>query len=400
MNFDLCQTVLSYLRHCIDFAARENSQPLKILPNVDCRLDDLRSIYDSLETILHETGIEVVLQTPHNLKNLVNTAYIPQVGFLVSLQTNKETLQELPWELVFCTESTAYFKNDAVRLLDEKYGDIYGLVCGREIEIRHEIQTAILNEESSLIQAFQTLTELDCQVALAIVSLNNHFVRPKLLNGLELKIVKGRHPLVEKCVPSFVPNNTKLNQQAEKQIILLTGANYSGKSVYLNQVALIVILSQIGCYVPAEEVKIDLVDKILTRIKSRETSDKLHSTFAIDVNQISKCLLLGTERSLLIIDEFGKGSDMIDGSALFGSLLLYLNRLKETPRTLCSTHFHELFKCNFSLLGGKENIHKTIFHYMEVINNKSTNSNTITYLYQLNTGFSLNSFVWHTNRDC
>jgi DNA mismatch repair protein MSH5 len=167
------------------------------------------------------------------------------------------------------------------------------------------------------------------------------------------------HILQEQTVPSFVPNDTFIvggvmhncseTEQCNSDpqcpsMLVLTGPNYSGKSVYLKQVALIVFMAHVGSFVPAVSAKIGLTDKILSRVTTRETVSRAQSAFMIDLQQISLALNLATPRSLLIIDEFGKGTDACDGAGLACAVMEYLLSLgNERPKVIGATHFHGKF---------------------------------------------------------
>ena len=166
-----------------------------------------------------------------------------------------------------------------------------------------------------------------------------------------LEIINGRHALYETFLNNYIPNSTMVDgglfsnlswfKNDKERIIIITGANASGKSVYLTQTGLIVYLAQIGCFVPAERAKIGIVDKILTRIRTQETMYKTQSSFALDSQQMAKSLSLATEKSLILIDEYGKGTDILDGPSLFGSIMVNMSKNEKCPRILACTHFHE-----------------------------------------------------------
>lgn len=161
-------------------------------------------------------------------------------------------------------------------------------------------------------------------------------------------------------MPLFVPNDTVFNG-----ILVVTGPNYSGKSIYLKQTALIVLMAHVGSYVPCDEAKICITDKILTRIATRGSVSRMQSTFMIDLQQISMALSLATSRSLLVIDEFGKGTDssgmevgvlvdgadLIDGAGLMAGVLQHLLDRQDRPKTLVATHFHGEFARLVRLMG-------------------------------------------------
>lgn len=221
-----------------------------------------------------------------------------------------------------------------------------------------------------------------------------------------VRIIKGRHLLQELCVPSFVENDTEIiggqggkdlitqappEDNGNPSLVILTGANYSGKSVLLKQVgrpsylcsdtgtqvASIVYLAHIGSFVPAESAEIGLTDKILTRIQTKESVSKQQSAFMIDVQQIALSLQTMTHRSLLVIDEFGKGTAGVDGAALFGALLEYLiHREEHMPKVLTATHFHEVFEQNLL------NLYSVTFKHMQIVVDDQHTTRNVTYLYR------------------
>lgn len=173
-------------------------------------------------------------------------------------------------------------------------------------------------------------------------------------------------------------------------MMILTGPNYSGKSIYLKQVALIVYMAHVGCYVPAEVATIGLTDKILTRISTRETVSWSKSAFMIDLQQMSAALSLATRQSLIVIDEFGKGTESYDGAGLMtGALENLLGRGQNRPKVLCATHFHEVFESGF--LPPRPAL--SFAHLDILVDNKAEDvENQITYLYILKPGRSSSSF--------
>ncbi|RKO90861.1 DNA mismatch repair protein muts, partial [Blyttiomyces helicus] len=186
---------------------------------------------------------------------------------------------------------------------------------------------------------------LSSLLSLAEAARKYGYERPTMTEDNVLKIVKGRHPLHEFCVDVFVGNDADFGIQEDggTRAMLLTGANFSGKSVYLKQVALITYMAHIGSFVPAESATIGLTDRILTRVRTRcvETVSKIQSTFCIDLHQVSVALRSSTERSLVVLDEFGKGTATTDGIGLFCALIESLvDRGPACPKILAATHFH------------------------------------------------------------
>ena len=229
-----------------------------------------------------------------------------------------------------------------------------------------------------------------------------------------IRIEGGRHPLQELTVPAYIANSCYLvggrgdegdgedpispsqnSAPAEEDtespsMLIMTGPNYSGKSIYLKQNAVIVYMAHIGSYVPAERATIGLTDKILTRLTTRESVSRNQSAFMIDLQQVALSMNLATRRSLIVIDEFGKGTNSIDGAGLAcGVLEYFLNLGPNRPKVLGATHFHEIFENGF-LVERPE----LSFGHMEVRVDSDTNvvEDQITYLYNFVSGRSTSSF--------
>ena len=181
------------------------------------------------------------------------------------------------------------------------------------------------------------------QATLADVAVRGGYVRPELTEGTELEIVGGRHPVVEQTLSEdFVPNDTAMDAD-DAQLLIITGPNMAGKSTYLRQVALIVLLAQIGSYVPAERARIGLVDRIFTRIGAQDDIATGQSTFMVEMSETANILHHATRRSLIVLDELGRGTSTYDGLALAYAVLEYLHEEPDVPGAhLFATHFHEL----------------------------------------------------------
>lgn len=222
---------------------------------------------------------------------------------------------------------------------DERIADLeYELF----LEIREDVR-----EHISIIQGnAQALAALDVLQSLATAAVENNYVRPTITNGLELNIKEGRHPVIEKMQAGFVPNDVYFDEN--QQVILLTGPNMAGKSTYLRQVALIVIMAQMGSYVPASKGTIGLVDRIFTRIGAADDLSTGQSTFMVECSETAYLLLNATERSLIILDELGRGTSTFDGMAIAQAVIEHIHNAVKA-RTLFSTHFHELTKLENTL---------------------------------------------------
>jgi DNA mismatch repair protein MutS len=214
-----------------------------------------------------------------------------------------------------------------------------------EQELFAQLRAEIASEHAErILRAARTLAELDVVLALAEVAMRQGYCRPELDESDVIHVVAGRHPVVELSqgdVP-FVPNDVELATH-EAQIILLTGPNMAGKSTYLRQVALIALLAQIGSFVPAESARIGLVDRIFTRIGAQDDLATGQSTFMVEMVETANILHHATPRSLVVLDEIGRGTSTYDGLAIARAIVEYLHNNKRCgARTLFATHYHEL----------------------------------------------------------
>lgn len=276
----------------------------------------------------------------------------------------------------------------------------------KEIEIVHELGVKILEYEGALITASDMCGELDSLLALALGADKHKLTAPQMTTANVIQISEGRHPLQELVVPSFIANDTLLiggpgEERDDDTIIahgmddlpsvaVMTGPNHSGKSVYLKQVALIVFLAHIGSFVPADQACIGLTDRLLTRIATRESVSRNESAFAIDLKQAAFSINFSTRRSLILVDEFGKGTNAMDGAGLVAALLdHFLSLGSETPKVLAATHFHEIFEHNFL-----RESPRLVFAHMDVrVDLEAKNSeDQVTYLFCVVPGRSSSSF--------
>jgi DNA mismatch repair protein MutS len=210
---------------------------------------------------------------------------------------------------------------------------IFGQVC-RQIAERGE----------KILESGRALARVDVYSSLAEVAVRNNYVKPELNDGDSIIIRGGRHPVVERALGSgaFIPNDTSLTNR-DNQLIVLTGPNMAGKSTYLKQVALIVLLAQTGSYVPADEAVIGIVDRIFTRIGAQEDIVAGQSTFMVEMIEVANILNNATARSLLILDEVGRGTSTYDGLSIAWATIEYIhNSARLRARTLFATHYHEL----------------------------------------------------------
>ncbi|MEK7570875.1 MAG: DNA mismatch repair protein MutS [Patescibacteria group bacterium] len=213
-----------------------------------------------------------------------------------------------------------------------------------EYQLFQEALENILSQVSLMQEAAQSIATLDCLLTFAQISKQRNYIRPQLLTTGEIQIAKGRHPVVERLLEDtpFVPNDVTLDN-TNQQLLLITGPNMAGKSVFIRQVALIVLMSQIGCFVPASKAQLSIVDKIFVRSGASDVITSGLSTFMVEMVETANILHHATEKSLIIMDEIGRGTSTYDGISIAWAVAEYLvSQYKIAPKTLFATHYHEL----------------------------------------------------------
>ena len=217
-------------------------------------------------------------------------------------------------------------------------------------EIRQQLQGYIreIQETSTAIAA------LDVLVSFAEISEKNDYVKPSVDGSDVIEIRKGRHPVIEQTIRDgiFVSNDTYLNR-SDQSLLLITGPNMSGKSTYMRQTALIVLMAQAGCFVPCEEARIGVCDRIFTRIGASDNLAQGQSTFFVEMSELSYILNTATSRSLVILDEIGRGTSTYDGLSIAWAAAEFLCRPQRMIRTLFATHYHEMTRLEDSIEGVK-----------------------------------------------
>lgn len=418
----------------IDWQESNFTQRVSVRHGLDTELDEYRQTYTNLPGMLEKITQTFVVDLEVEFKNMYNVAteYYPQIGFVTSLhrkdgfaidQTTVISGQDQGWTYQYGSEVKAFFKNEFTKELDTNIGDVHSFISGREIEIIAELQAAIVQYVPTLTACGDVIAELECLLAFAAISMQKSYNRPDLVIMPTLNIKNGRHPLQELIVETFVPNDCALSggkgvkengMIADRSgddcnsIMIITGANACGKSTYLKQLALIVIMAHIGCFIPADSAQIGVVDKIFTRMQVDESVNASKGSFQTDMEQVATALNRSTSYSLLLFDEMCKGTLATDGVALFAATIRHLLRRGEhCPRTVAVTHFHEVFHEN--LLGPSMPI--TPAHMQIVLDSSSSKKRgnddededmeqSIVFLYKLRSGLELHSHAAQCAKIC
>lgn len=216
-------------------------------------------------------------------------------------------------------------------------------VCSLEYEIFQDIRSKVAENSERIQKVAALIATLDVYVSLASVAAKNKYVRPEVDDSSGIEIKDGRHPVVEQFVKDeyFVPNDTNLDL-VQNRIMLITGPNMAGKSTYMRQVALITLMAQIGSFVPANEARIGIVDKIFTRVGASDDLASGQSTFMLEMNEVAYILKNATKKSLIIYDEVGRGTSTFDGMSIARAIVEHTYSKKIGAKTLFATHYHEL----------------------------------------------------------
>jgi len=284
----------------------------------------------------------------------------------------------------------------AERYITEELKEYESRILGAEEKII-SLETRLFNDLVTAISEYIPpiqlnsilIARLDCLQSFSVISSGNNYVRPVLDDSGSIDITDGRHPVIEKQLPageSYVPNDLLLDAD-DQQIIILTGPNMSGKSALLRQTALIVLMAQVGCFVPARHARIGVVDKIFTRVGASDNISLGESTFMVEMNETASILNNLSDRSLVLLDEIGRGTSTYDGISIAWAMVEYLHESRLRPKTLFATHYHELNEM--------ENSFSRVKNYNVAI--KELN-NKVIFLRKLKRGGSEHSFGIHVAR--
>ncbi|MCE1165119.1 MAG: DNA mismatch repair protein MutS [Bacteroidetes bacterium] len=237
------------------------------------------------------------------------------------------------------------FITEELKVYEDKIFNAEEKINSIENRIFNDLRTFILGFTDTIQKNAGIIAAIDTLVSFAEVSDRYRYVRPEIKESDTIEIVEGRHPVIERLLPAgekYIPNDVSIDTETN-QILILTGPNMSGKSSYLRQTGLIVLLAQIGCFVPAKEARIGLVDKIFTRVGASDNIAKGESTFLVEMHEAANILNNATSKSLLLLDEIGRGTSTYDGISIAWAITEYLH---ENPnvraKTLFATHYHEL----------------------------------------------------------
>ena len=312
-----------------------------IATGVHKELDDLRAISNSGKEYLDNMLTREIERTGiTSLKISFNNVF----GYYIEVRNSHK--DKVPEEWI--RKQTLV---NAERYITEELKEYETKILGAEEKIaklEHEIFSKLLQYIIQFVQIVQEnaqiIAKIDCLLSFSVLAIDNNYVRPIIDESTDLDIKNGRHPVIEKQLPidqTYIANDVVLNRN-QQQIIMITGPNMSGKSAILRQTALIVLLAQMGSYVPAQNAKIGIVDKIFTRVGASDNISMGESTFMVEMNETASILNNLSERSLVLLDEIGRGTSTYDGISIAWAISEFLHEHPSKAKTLFATHYHEL----------------------------------------------------------
>ncbi|KHJ45888.1 putative septum site-determining protein MinC [Trichuris suis] len=387
----------------IDLASFRHQSHVRVRAGVDEELDEKKNLYERLPELLTKVAEEEVNRLPFETPECT-VVYAPMIGYLVAVPRRPEWLTVSDYEqpgmqFLFVSNDRVHYKTASVERLDLELGDLRMDIADRELSIMLTLQNDILENAASALHLVNqaiiidrsVITSVDQRqplVALAVTARELNWVRPELHDGRLLDVAGGRHPLVEFRSSPFV-NNPIQSGNAELGLVhIITAPNASGKSVYVKQAGIIVFLAHIGSFVPAVSAKIPMTDRILSRLHSIDSVFSGMSTFACDLKQMAVAVNSATCRSLVLIDEFGKGTSSEVGLSLLTSCLQYwLRNGDQCPHVFVSTHIHALL----DMLPRSPYVK---FKTMKVMRRESE----LIYLYSIVEGYGLQSYAAYAAR--
>lgn len=341
-NIDPLEDVARLIGSAID---PDSDIPLKeggvIREGYDKQLDEARHLSKDIRGILAE--IEEREKDATGIRTL-RIGYNRVFGYYIEVSNSFK--DQVPAHYIrkqTLTNAERYITEE-IKELEERVLHTQQEAIDRASELYEQVRATVAAELPRIQQTAAAVAGLDMLCGLATVALNNNYCCPTVDLSDEIEISEGRHPVVEQLLDGapFVPNDTKLNNR-ENQIAVLTGPNMAGKSTYMRQVALIVLMAQVGSFVPAASAHIGIVDGIYTRVGASDDLTTGQSTFMVEMSEVANILKEATEKSLLILDEIGRGTSTYDGMSIARAVIEYIaDRKKLGAKTLFATHYHEL----------------------------------------------------------
>jgi DNA mismatch repair protein MutS len=334
---DICELIDKAIKADAPLTVREGGM---IADGYDYRVDEFRNIIGHgdewkeqiAESEREATGIKTLKVGYNRVFGFYIEVTKSQISLVPDRYIRKQTLSNCER---YITEELKDMEAKVLGASDKLFSLEYDLFC--------EIRSTVAANSSRIQKTAMLIAQIDAYYSLATVAAKNRYVRPEVNSSDEIIIKDGRHAVVEQFVKDsyFVPNDTNLNMHTDR-LLLITGPNMAGKSTYMRQVALIVLMAQMGSFVPAAEATVGIVDKIFTRVGASDDLASGQSTFMLEMNEVAYILRNATKKSLIIYDEVGRGTSTFDGMSIARAIVEYTAGRKIGAKTLFATHYHEL----------------------------------------------------------
>ncbi|MBK5279055.1 MAG: DNA mismatch repair protein MutS [Bacteroidia bacterium] len=313
-----------------------------IKEGVDVELDELRAIaFSGKDYLLQIQKREIERTNINSLKISYNKVF----GYYLEVSNANKDKVPTDWIRKQTLVNAERYITEELKVYEEKILNAEEKLLVIEQRIFLELVKHSSDYISQIQQNARVIATLDCLLSFAVTAKTNKYSKPEMSNSTRLAIKAGRHPVIEKQLPvgeSYVPNDIYLDTETQ-QILIITGPNMAGKSALLRQTALIVLMAQMGSFVPAEHAVIGIVDKVFTRVGASDNLSRGESTFMVEMIETASILNNLSNRSLILMDEIGRGTSTYDGVSIAWSIVEYLHNHKECkPKTLFATHYHEL----------------------------------------------------------
>lgn len=341
-RINLCQLIRDRISEEVNpDAPNQVNRGNVINPGVDPQLDELREISVSSKDYLMRMQKEESERTGiPSLKIAYNNVF----GYYIEVRNAHKDKVPAEWVRKQTLVNAERYITQELKNYEEKILGAEEKILIIENRLFGELVTAVTEYIPAIQTDSQLIAQLDCLCAFTRVAIENRYNRPTIDEGLDIDIKQGRHPVIEKQLPPgecYVPNDIHLGND-DQQIMIITGPNMAGKSALLRQTALITLMAQIGCYVPADSAHIGLVDKIFTRVGASDNISLGESTFMVEMTEAASILNNLSERSLVLFDELGRGTSTYDGISIAWSIVEYIHESRAHAKTLFATHYHEL----------------------------------------------------------
>ncbi len=312
-----------------------------IQKGVNAELDQLREIaYNGKDFLLQIQQKEAERTGITSLKVAFNNVF----GYYLEVTNSHKDKVPTDWIRKQTLTNAERYITEELKIYEEQIVGAEDKIHALETQLYNDLVTDLIPFVKPIQYNAAVLSQLDCMLSLATLALQNNYVLPEVNDGYAIDIKNGRHPVIEqqlKVGDTYVANDAYLDNE-EQQLLMITGPNMSGKSALLRQTALIVLMAQIGSYVPADAAQIGVVDKIFTRVGASDNISSGESTFMVEMNETASILNNLSNRSLILLDEIGRGTSTYDGISIAWAIAEYIHEHKHKAKTLFATHYHEL----------------------------------------------------------